>query len=161
MAGAACIQSARPLYAIFSRVNAQSFKCPLPGGTQCHKVGYRAATAINAHLYQGLALADSVIVDPHKWLGAPVGIGATFVRDRSILNRAFSQGAADYLEGACHDNNIQNSMQSMGVPYHDLNINPFWAWFINTHHQGIVYGFKNIPVAFAHGFFLCLIIASF
>jgi hypothetical protein len=38
MAGAACIQSARPLYAIFSRVNAQSFKCPLPGGTQCHKV---------------------------------------------------------------------------------------------------------------------------
>ncbi|MBT3811464.1 MAG: aminotransferase class V-fold PLP-dependent enzyme [Gammaproteobacteria bacterium] len=74
------------------------------------------------HLYQGLELADSLIVDPHKWLGAPVGIGATFVRDRSILNRAFSQGAADYLEGACHDNNIQNSMQSMGVPYHDFGV---------------------------------------
>ncbi|WP_428356886.1 pyridoxal phosphate-dependent decarboxylase family protein [Methyloprofundus sp.] len=73
-------------------------------------------------LYQGLALADSVIVDPHKWLGAPVGIGATYVRDRSILNRAFSQGPADYLEGACHDDNIENSMLSMGVPYHDFGV---------------------------------------
>ena len=73
-------------------------------------------------LYEGLSLADSVIVDPHKWLGAPVGIGATYVRDRSILNRAFSQGAADYLEGACHDDNIQNSMQSMGIPYHDFGV---------------------------------------
>ena len=74
------------------------------------------------HLYDGLSLADSVIVDPHKWLGAPVGIGATYVRDRSLLNRAFSQGAADYLEGACHDDNIQNSMHSMGVPYHDFGV---------------------------------------
>lgn len=33
--------------------------------------------------YDGLELADSVIVDPHKWLGAPVGVAATFVRDRA------------------------------------------------------------------------------
>lgn len=74
------------------------------------------------HLYEGLSLADSVIIDPHKWLGAPVGIGATYVRDRSILNRAFSQGAADYLEGSCHEDNIQNSMESMGIPYHDFGV---------------------------------------
>ncbi|NOQ15291.1 MAG: aminotransferase class V-fold PLP-dependent enzyme [Methyloprofundus sp.] len=74
------------------------------------------------HLYDGLLLADSVIVDPHKWLGAPVGIGATYVRDRSILNRAFSQGAADYLEGSFTDNNIQSSMDSMGIPYHDFGV---------------------------------------
>ena len=74
------------------------------------------------HLYDGLSLADSVIIDPHKWLGAPVGIGATYVRDRSILNRAFSQGAADYLEGSCTDDNIQNSMDSMGIPYHDFGV---------------------------------------
>lgn len=73
-------------------------------------------------LYDGLSLADSVIIDPHKWLGAPVGIGATFVRDRSILNRAFSQGTAHYLEGACTDDNIQNSMDSMGIPYHDFGV---------------------------------------
>jgi cysteine sulfinate desulfinase/cysteine desulfurase-like protein len=46
-----------------------------------------------APLYDGLELADSVIVDPHKWLGAAVGVGATFVRDRELLRRAFTAGA--------------------------------------------------------------------
>ncbi|MBE0616005.1 MAG: aminotransferase class V-fold PLP-dependent enzyme [Burkholderiales bacterium] len=73
-------------------------------------------------LYDGLALADSVIVDPHKWMGAPVGIGATFVRDRGILNRAFTQGASDYLEGSVTDENIQHSMDSLGVPYSDFGV---------------------------------------
>lgn len=75
-----------------------------------------------APLYDGLALADSVIVDPHKWLGAPVGIGATFVRDRSILNRAFTQEASDYLEGSFTDAQAQHSMDSIGVPYSDMGV---------------------------------------
>lgn len=74
------------------------------------------------HLYQGVKLADSLIVDPHKWLGAPVGIGATFVRDRNILNRAFSQGASDYLEGSVTTNNLQHSMDSLGIPYSDFGL---------------------------------------
>ena len=73
-------------------------------------------------LYQGLEFADSVIVDPHKWLGASVGIGAAFVRDRSLLSRAFAQGEADYLEGSFTDDNIQNSMDSMGIPYQDFGV---------------------------------------
>ncbi|VAW84088.1 Pyridoxal-dependent decarboxylase [hydrothermal vent metagenome] len=73
-------------------------------------------------LYEGLSLADSVIVDPHKWLGAPVGIGATFVRDRNILNRAFTQGASDYLEGSMTDNTAQHSMDSLGIPYCDFGV---------------------------------------
>jgi len=73
-------------------------------------------------LYDGLALADSVTVDPHKWLGAPVGIGATYVRDRSILNRAFTQGAADYLEGSFTDEDAQHSMDSPGIPYSDFGV---------------------------------------
>jgi len=75
-----------------------------------------------ADLYQGLEHADSVIVDPHKWLGAPVGIGATFVRDRSVLNRAFAQGESDYLEGSFNEDNVQNSMDSMGIPYQDFGV---------------------------------------
>lgn len=74
------------------------------------------------HLYEGLELADSVIVDPHKWLGAPVGIGATFVRDRSILHRAFTQQASDYLEGSFTDNKAENSMDSSGIPYYDFGV---------------------------------------
>ncbi len=74
------------------------------------------------HLYDGLSLADSVIIDPHKWLGAPVGIGATFVRDRTILQRAFTQEATDYLEGSMTNNNIQHSMDNLGIPYSDFGL---------------------------------------
>jgi len=74
-------------------------------------------------LYDGLELADSVIVDPHKWLGAPVGIAATFVRDRSILHRAFTQEPADYLEGSFADaDHVRVSLDSMGIPYDDFGV---------------------------------------
>lgn len=73
-------------------------------------------------LYHGLDLADSVTVDPHKWLGAPVGIGATFVRDRTLLAQAFTQTAADYLEGACQDEGATHSMDSLGIPYADFGV---------------------------------------
>ena len=74
-------------------------------------------------LYDGLELADSVIVDPHKWLGAPTGIAATFVRDCSILHRAFTQEPANYLEGSFSDlNDIQSSLDSMGIPYADFGV---------------------------------------
>ncbi len=73
-------------------------------------------------LYAGLELADSVIVDPHKWLGAPVGIGATFVRDRALLQRAFTQEASSYLELACTQETAQHSMDSLGIPYSDFGV---------------------------------------
>ena len=75
-----------------------------------------------APLYDGLELADSAIADPHKWLGAPVGIAATFVRDRAILHRAFTQEPADYLEGAFADDDVKVSLDSMGVPYFDFAV---------------------------------------
>lgn len=74
-------------------------------------------------LYDGLELADSVIVDPHKWLGAPTGIAATFVRDRSILHRAFTQEPANYLEGSFSDpDDARSSLESMGIPYADFGV---------------------------------------
>ena len=74
-------------------------------------------------LFDGLNLADSVIVDPHKWLGAPVGIAATFVRDRSILHRAFTQEPAAYLEGSFgNPAEVRVSVDSMGVPYADFGV---------------------------------------
>ena len=74
-----------------------------------------------ASRYDGLELADSAIVDPHKWLSAPVGVAATFVRDRAIMHRAFTQGPADYLEGSFSDD-IEASMDHMGVPYSDFGV---------------------------------------
>lgn len=78
-------------------------------------------------LYAGLELADSVIVDPHKWLGAAVGVAATFVRDRELLRRAFTQEPAAYLEGSMQPQDdaatrIEHSMDDMGVPYYDYGV---------------------------------------
>jgi glutamate/tyrosine decarboxylase-like PLP-dependent enzyme len=39
---------------------------------------------------EGLRLADSVALDPHKWLYAPLEAGCTLVRDAETLRRAFS-----------------------------------------------------------------------
>lgn len=53
--------------------------------------GAFAATAPNAPAdLRGLALADSVALDPHKWLYAPLEAGCTLVRDPSALLAAFS-----------------------------------------------------------------------
>lgn len=38
----------------------------------------------------GIAEADSVAVDPHKWLYAPLEAGCALVRDRNVLLRTFS-----------------------------------------------------------------------
>lgn len=76
-----------------------------------------------SHLYDGLELADSAIVDPHKWLGAPVGTGAVFVRDRDLLQRAFTQEPADYLTPATDDaDSAEMSLDAMGVPYSELSL---------------------------------------
>jgi aromatic-L-amino-acid decarboxylase len=73
------------------------------------------------HLYGGLDLADSVIVDPHKWMGAPVGVAATFVRDRSLLQQTFMQEPSDYLEGGFVEE-PESSLDSMGIPYQDFGV---------------------------------------
>jgi aromatic-L-amino-acid decarboxylase len=78
-------------------------------------------------LYSGLELADSVIVDPHKWLGAAVGIAATFVRDRRMLYQTFTQEPADYLEGAIRQEEnapvqFTHSLDDFGVPYFDYGV---------------------------------------
>jgi len=80
-----------------------------------------------SHFYQGLNLADSVIVDPHKWLGASVGVAATFVRDRQLLYRAFTQEPADYLEGSMEQvanspGAIAHSQDDFGIPYYDFGV---------------------------------------
>ncbi|HIF17639.1 MAG: aminotransferase class V-fold PLP-dependent enzyme [Cycloclasticus sp.] len=74
-------------------------------------------------LYRGLTLANSITVDAHKWLGAPVGIGATFVRDYNALHDTFTQGDADYIESTVvEEERVENSMDAMGFPYHDLGV---------------------------------------
>jgi aromatic-L-amino-acid/L-tryptophan decarboxylase len=45
----------------------------------------------------GMELADSITLDPHKWLYQPVEVGAVLVRDGKLLRRAF-EVSHDYLK---------------------------------------------------------------
>lgn len=74
------------------------------------------------HLYEGLRAADSVIVDPHKWLGAPVGIGAAYVRNAELLQRAFTQEPADYFERSFNPGTAQSSLDRLGTPYSEFGV---------------------------------------
>lgn len=85
--------------------------------------GLLAATVSErADRFVGVDRADSVITDPHKWLCAPIGIGATFVRDAELLHRAFTEEPADYLEGSFNPESAASPYDDMGVPYADLSI---------------------------------------
>jgi aromatic-L-amino-acid decarboxylase len=52
--------------------------------------GFAAAVPGISEDLRGLTLADSVAVDPHKWLYAPLEAGCALVRDREALRAAFS-----------------------------------------------------------------------
>jgi aromatic-L-amino-acid/L-tryptophan decarboxylase len=51
---------------------------------------FAAAAADAPEDLRGLALADSIALDPHKWLYAPIEAGCVLVRDSDALLRAFS-----------------------------------------------------------------------
>jgi glutamate/tyrosine decarboxylase-like PLP-dependent enzyme len=40
--------------------------------------------------YRGMERADSLVTDPHKWLGVPVDAGCALVRNPAVLRDAFS-----------------------------------------------------------------------
>ena len=55
-------------------------------------------------LREGLALADSVAVDPHKWLYAPVEAGCVLVRHPGVLRDTFSYSPPYYrFDGEAED----------------------------------------------------------
>jgi len=52
--------------------------------------GFAAAVPEAPEDLRGLSLADSVAVDPHKWLYAPLEVGCALVRDPEALRAAFA-----------------------------------------------------------------------
>jgi aromatic-L-amino-acid/L-tryptophan decarboxylase len=59
--------------------------------------GFAALTERGTTLLDGLELADSVTLDPHKWLYQPIECGCVLVRRPGLLERAFAI-APDYLD---------------------------------------------------------------
>ena len=73
-------------------------------------------------LFAGIELADSLVIDPHKWLFAPVDCSTLLYRDPELARRANTQ-AADYLDvidGATEwnpsDYGIHMTRRARGVP---------------------------------------------
>jgi aromatic-L-amino-acid decarboxylase len=52
--------------------------------------------------FQGLALADSVSLDPHKWLYQPIDCGCLLYRDAAAAHRAFAH-SGDYVRARSTD----------------------------------------------------------
>jgi glutamate/tyrosine decarboxylase-like PLP-dependent enzyme len=66
--------------------------------------GFAALAPTARPLFRGIAEADSVTLDPHKWLFLPVGCGCVLYKDPSTARAAFSH-TADYTRtiGLEHD----------------------------------------------------------
>jgi glutamate/tyrosine decarboxylase-like PLP-dependent enzyme len=64
------------------------------GGAWLHVDGafglFAAASPTYAHLVEGIARADSIAADGHKWLNVPYDCGFAFVRDIDALRGAFN-----------------------------------------------------------------------
>jgi aromatic-L-amino-acid decarboxylase len=55
--------------------------------------GFAALAPSVRHRFDGIAEADSVALDPHKWLYLPVGCGCVLYKDAAAARAAFSHGA--------------------------------------------------------------------
>lgn len=56
-----------------------------------------AADPASRPLFAGIERADSLALDPHKWLYVPVDCGALLLRDPAATANAFGAGAGDYI----------------------------------------------------------------
>jgi aromatic-L-amino-acid decarboxylase len=74
------------------------------------------------HLYEGFAEADSIAVDPHKWLAAPLGCGATFFRDRGLVARAFALEPGEYWGSYRDAETIRSQFDAPGYPFHETTV---------------------------------------
>lgn len=55
--------------------------------------GFAALAPSARHLFARIGEADSVTLDPHKWLYLPIGCGCVLYRDPAAARAAFSHGA--------------------------------------------------------------------
>jgi aromatic-L-amino-acid decarboxylase len=80
------------------------------------------------YILAGTDAADSIVVNPHKWMFVPMDLSVLFVRDEALLRRAFSL-VPDYLQTP--DQNVRNYMDyglQLGRRFRALKL-----WFVLRH----------------------------
>lgn len=108
---------------------------------------YGAAAVVcdeGKRLLRGLEQADSLVIDPHKWLFQPFDIGCLLLREGSLLERTF-RSVPEYLEQAregADEVNFCNRGIEVTRPLRALKL-----WMTLK-----VFGLKQISEAVARGF---------
>jgi aromatic-L-amino-acid decarboxylase len=88
--------------------------------------GIAAVEPTMKHVLGGCELADSIVVNPHKWMFVPIDLSAFYTRKPDVLKRAFSL-VPDYLRSA-HDSAVENYMEygvALGRRFRALKL-----WFV-------------------------------
>ncbi len=81
-----------------------------------------------AYLMDGVERADSLVVNPHKWLFTPMDLSVLFLRDEATVRRAFSL-VPEYLTTS--DGDVRNYMDygiQLGRRFRALKL-----WFVLRH----------------------------
>jgi aromatic-L-amino-acid decarboxylase len=90
--------------------------------------GMAAMVPEYAHLLDGVAQADSLVVNPHKWMFVPMDLSVLFVKDEAMIRRAFSL-VPEYLTTT--DGDVVNYMDyglQLGRRFRALKL-----WFVLRH----------------------------
>lgn len=69
--------------------------------------GFFILTESKKHLFEGIEQADSLVVDPHKSLFLPFGIGAVLVKDQQAVYQS-NHYRANYMQDAFRDDFLVN-----------------------------------------------------
>lgn len=90
---------------------------------------YAGVTAIipgMRYIFKGIEKADSIVVNPHKWMFTPIDLSAFYTRKPEVLKQAFSL-VAEYLKTS-EDTSVENYMDygiQLGRRFRSLKL-----WFI-------------------------------
>lgn len=84
--------------------------------------GFAAIAPEGRELLRGMERADSLTLDPHKWLYCPMGVGCALVRDPRFLEQAFST-EGEYLKDLPDDEvNFLNRGPELSRPGRVLSV---------------------------------------
>ncbi len=78
------------------------------------------------HIFKGVEKADSIVINPHKWMFTPVDLSVFFTKKPKVLKQAFSL-VAEYLK-TTEDSVVENYMDygiQLGRRFRSLKL-----WFI-------------------------------
>lgn len=106
---------------------------------------YGGAALLSARarpLFAGIELADSLVIDPHKWLFSPLDCSALIYRDPAVAREAFTQTAA-YLDPFQAAGEVNPSDLAAHLTRRARGL-PFWFTLV-------AYGEEAMAAAVDHG----------